>query len=63
MNVVLRVMRHVVIDHQRHIGHIDSAGYHIGRYQHIDLSVPKIQHDLIPFTLLQVRMHRARVYL
>ena len=62
MDVVLGIMRHIVIDDERHIGHIDTAGHHIGSYQHVHFAVPKIQHHLIPFVLLEVRMHRARVY-
>jgi hypothetical protein len=54
-------MRYIVVDDQRHIRHIDAAGHHIGGYQHINLAVTKIQHRLIPFVLLQIAMHRARV--
>jgi hypothetical protein len=55
-------MRHVVIDDERHIGHIDAARHDIRRHQHPYLTIPKIEHDLVAFVLLQVRMHRARVY-
>ena len=61
MDIVLRIMRHIVVDDQRHIRHIDAAGNHIGCYQHIYLSVPEIEHHLIAFVLLQVRMHGMRV--
>ena len=62
MHVVLGIMRHVVIDDKRYIGHIDASRHHIGRHQHPYLTIPKIQHHLVAFALLQVRMHRARVY-
>ena len=61
MDIVLRIMRHIVVDDQRHIRHIDAAGNHIGRYQHVYLSVPEIEHHLIALVLLQVRMHGMRV--
>ena len=62
MDIILGIMRYVVIDHQRHIGHIDTTGHYIGSHQHIHLAVPKIQHHLVPFVLFQVAMHRTRVY-
>ena len=58
MDVIFRIMRHIVVDDQRHIRHIDAAGNHIGGYQHVYLSVPEIEHHLIAFVLLKVRMHR-----
>ena len=61
MDIVLRIMRHIVVDDQRHICHIDAAGNHIGGYQHVYLSVPEIEHHLVAFVLLQVRMHGMRV--
>ena len=61
MDIVLRIMRYVVVDDQRHIRHIDAAGNHIGGYQHVYLSVPEIEHHLFAFVLLQVRMHGMRV--
>ena len=63
VDIVFGIMRHVVVDDQWYIGHVNAAGHDIGGYQHIDLSVPKIKHDLITFVLLEVRMHRARIYM
>jgi hypothetical protein len=56
-------MRHVVVDHQRYVRHVNTAGYDVCGYQHIDLAVSEIQHHLIAFALLQVAVHRARVNL
>ena len=63
MHIILGIMRHIVIDHQRQIGHIDTTGHYIGSHQHIHLAVPEVEHHLIPFVLLQVTMHRARIYM
>ena len=57
MDIVLRIMRHIVVDDQRHIRHINTAGHHVGGYQHVYLAIPEIQHHLVAFVLLQVRMH------
>ena len=61
VDIVFRVMRHVIIDDQRHIRHVDTARHHIRRHQHIDLAVSEIEHHLVAFVLLQVAMHRPRV--
>ena len=63
MHIVFRSMWHVIIDNQRNIRHINTTGHHICRDQHIHLPVLEIQHHLIPFTLFQIAMHRARVNL
>ena len=63
MDIVFRVVRYVVVDYQRNIRHVDATGYDVSSHQHVYLPVPEIQHHLIPFVLLQVAMHRARVYL
>ena len=63
MHIILRCMRHIVIDDQRHIGHVNTTRDDVCRYQHTYLAVLKIQPDLIAFVLLKVAMHRARVYM
>ena len=63
MDVVFRVMRHVIIDNERHIGYINPARNHIGCHQHRHFAIPKIQHNLVTLLLLQVGMHCARVYM
>lgn len=35
MCVLLNGVGHVVVDHQRHVGDIDTAASHIGGHQHI----------------------------
>ena len=62
MDIVFGIMRHIVIDDQWNIGHIDSARYYIGSHEHINLSVSEIEHHLVPLILLKVTMHSARVY-
>ena len=63
MHVVFRRMRHIVIDDQRHISHINTSRDDVCRHQHTYLTVLEIQHNLVAFILLKVAMHRARVYM
>ncbi len=63
MDVILGGMRYVVVDDQGHIRHVYTARDDIRGDQHGYLAVLEIQHHLIAFALLQVAMHRARVYL
>ena len=60
--VVLRRMRHIVLDDQWHINHIYSPRHDIRRYQHGYLAVLEIEHHLVALMLLQVAVHRTRVY-
>ena len=61
MDVVFRVMRHVIIDDERHIGNINASGDDIGSDQNRHFAVPEIEHNLVPLVLLQIGMHSARV--
>ena len=61
MDIILGVVRHIIVNHQRYIGHINSAGHHVGRHQHTYLTVPEIKHHLVTFMLLEVAMHRMRI--
>ena len=63
VDIVLGVMRHVVVDDQRHIRHVDTARDDIRSNQHGYLPVAEIEHHLVAFVLLEVAVHRARVYL
>ena len=63
MDVVFRIMRHVIIDNERHVRHVYASCHHIGGDQHTHLAVPKIEHHLVAFVLLQIAVHRARVYM
>ena len=63
MDVVLGVMRHVIIDDERNVRHVNTACHHIGGDQYSHLAVTEIEHDLVTLVLLQVAMHRARVYM
>ena len=56
-------MRHIVIDDQRHIRHVNTAGDDVRSNQHTYLTVLEIQHHLVAFVLLKVAMHRTRVYM
>ena len=61
MDVVFRVMRHVIIDDERHIGDVNAPRNDIGCHQHRHFAIPEIKHDLVSLILLQIGMHCARV--
>ena len=61
VHIVFRVVRHIEIDDQRHVRHVNASRDDIGSHQDRNLSVPEIQHHLVSFVLLEVAMHRARV--
>ena len=61
MDIILRIVRHVIVYYQRHVRHVYSARHDIRCHQHIDLAVAESQHDLVPLVLLQVAVHGARV--
>ena len=61
MHIILRIVRYVVVDHERHVGHVYTARDDIRSHQYVDLAVAKIQHHLVAFLLLQVAMHRSGV--
>ena len=39
VRVLLNGVRHVVVDHQRHVCHVDTAARHIGGHQHVVLAL------------------------
>ena len=61
MDVVLGVMRDVIIDDKRHIGDVDTSRDHIGSDEDRHLTIPEIQHHLVPLLLLEIGVHSARV--
>ena len=61
MDVVFRVMRHVIIDDERHIVDVNAPRNDIGCNQHRHFAIPEIKHDLVTLILLQIGMHCARV--
>ena len=52
MDVVLTVRGQVVVDHQRHLLHVDTTGQQIGRDEHTGGTGSKFSHDQITFTLV-----------
>ena len=61
MNVILRVVRYVIIDHQRYVRHVYTSCDYVGCHQDSYLTVPEVQHHLVSLRLLQIAMHCARV--
>ena len=61
MDVVLGIMRYVIIDDKRHIGDVDTSRDHIGGDEDCHLTIPEIQHHLVPLLLLEIGVHSARV--
>ena len=63
MDIILRIMRYIIIDDERHVRHIYPSRHDIRSDENIYFSVPKIQHHLIPLRLLEVGVHCTRVNL
>jgi hypothetical protein len=63
MDVVLGVVRHIVVDDQRDVGHVNASCHHVGGYQHSHFAVAEIEHHLVAFALLEVGVHRACIYM
>ena len=61
MHIVFRRVRHIVVDHERYIGHIYAPRDHIRSHQHGYLAILEIEHHLVPLVLFEVAVHRARV--
>mmetsp|Transcript_52872 Transcript_52872/g.87598 ORF Transcript_52872/g.87598 Transcript_52872/m.87598 type:complete len:315 (-) Transcript_52872:310-1254(-) len=59
MNVVFAVHRQVIIDHQRHGVHIDTARQQISRDQHTRGATAELLHNQFALFLLHIAMHRA----
>jgi len=57
MDVVFRVMRHVIIDDEGHIVDVNAPRDDIGSDKDRHFAIPEIKHNLIPLILLQIRMH------
>lgn len=57
VDVVLGVTRHVVVDHQRDVVHVDAARYDVRRNEDVHLAVAEVEHHLVALFLIQVRVH------
>ena len=51
MDVVLTVRGQVVVDHQRHLLHVDTTGQQIGRDEYTGGTGSEFSHNQITFTL------------
>ncbi len=63
VDVIFRVVRHVVIDHRTDILDVDSARHNVRSHEDIDLTVAEIEHHRFSLLLFQIGMHRADVQL
>jgi hypothetical protein len=62
VHVILRVLRHIVIDYVRHIRNIQPARGNVRGHQHLVLSVPESSQRLLAFPLAPIRVnHRHRM--
>ena len=61
MDIILGVVGDVVVDDERYVRHIDTAGDDVGGDEDGYLAVPKIEHDLVALMLLQIGVHGVRV--
>ena len=59
VDIVLCVAWHIVVDDQRYIVHINASRDDIGGNEDVNLGIAEIQHHLIAFFLLKVRVHGA----
>ena len=61
MDVVFGIVGDVVVDDERYVRHIDTAGDDVGGDEDGYLAVPKIEHDLVALMLLEIGVHGVRV--
>src|SRR5207245_1354604 len=57
VDVVLRVLREVVVDNVRDVGHIDSATDNIRGDEVDDFTLAEGLHDAVALALLQIAVH------
>mmetsp|Transcript_15769 Transcript_15769/g.37678 ORF Transcript_15769/g.37678 Transcript_15769/m.37678 type:complete len:349 (-) Transcript_15769:826-1872(-) len=60
MHVVLDLVRHVVVDHHRHIRDVDAARAHVRRHQHLLLARPERPQRRLSLRLRPVAVNRNR---
>mmetsp|Transcript_14332 Transcript_14332/g.45886 ORF Transcript_14332/g.45886 Transcript_14332/m.45886 type:complete len:297 (-) Transcript_14332:462-1352(-) len=58
VDVVLAVRGQVVVDHQRHLLHVDAASQHIRRDEHSAAARAEVAHDELALLLVEVSMDR-----
>ena len=59
MHVCLDAARHLVIDDQAHVLHIDTTAREVGRNQHVRFARPKRLQSCLALVLLLVRVQRG----
>ncbi|RNA29565.1 hypothetical protein BpHYR1_041898 [Brachionus plicatilis] len=62
VNVELAIVGQVVVDHQRHLLHVDASGPHVRRDQHSAHATSELFHDRISFRLFHVPVHRGHPF-
>ena len=60
VHVVLRILRHVVVDDVRHAGDVEAAGGEVGGDQHLVAAGLETLQRLLPFALVAVRSASPR---
>ena len=61
VDIVVGVVRHVEIDHDRHVGDVEAARRHVGRHQEVDLAGLERVERRLPVHLLEVAVDVAGV--
>ena len=63
MYIVLRFVRHVVVNHHRYVVDIYAARHDVGGHEHVDIAGAEVEHHVVAHRLLQIGMHLAYTYL
>lgn len=61
MDVVFRVVGHVVVDDEGDVVDVNAAGNDVGSDQDVDFPVFEIEHDVFALFLLQVGVHGCHI--
>lgn len=54
VRVIFVGVRHIVVEHGVHLGHVDAAGGHVCRHQHSDIARFEFAHNFVAFRLGKV---------
>ena len=57
VNVVLKVTRHLIVDHHSNVVYVDTARHDVGGYEYFGASHTEVSQDLLTTLLRQVRVH------
>ena len=61
VDIVLRIVRHIVVEYHAYVVNVDAAGDYVGSTEHVDVSGLETIHHVVAFRLSQVGMHGCTV--